>query len=91
MNISVILIACVGILILVFGLAQWRNSCPTCPACPAKTTRQCATNPLGICLLECDNVTDKCYSNCDPHDLECVKACYENKMACYQACLSMVA
>lgn len=66
------------------------RSSTTVYACPNIPSSQCASSSMDLCLLNCDQQSDKCYQRCNPKDDECIKQCYQYKSKCYMNCLETI-
>ena len=82
---AVTIIAITLVIIVALFVHYIRTSCKNIVrVCP---TQQCPDTPAGICLMDCDQISDVCYRNCDPKDEICVRGCYQLKAECYMKCL----
>jgi hypothetical protein len=85
-TIIVISVSAIGLL-LIYLNNRCNQIIKVYPSCPNIPSSQCANNPVGLCLLECDQHSDVCYRNCNCDDEECIRNCYQAKANGYLKCL----
>jgi len=81
------LVIILGILIATFFTKPCTKMVTIYPDCPTMPPIEYSDSPHGMCLLECDKYSNKCYSACNG-DEDCIKNCYAVKAECYTNCLA---